>query len=500
MLRRKRRPVKAYAPTIPTPPPSGVLPFDMPNMSSSPKKVLAHWHYFPVSLDNLAPATDYWATNWMRLDGVGSATHFGGRVRDRPRINGTPPLPGDWKRANCLKEIEDAISVGVDGFFMNTGWLTYPPADGGGWPLLHHDAMIDAATDHPGFLVVPMVDCIILGAVNVTNLAARIAVYHGKASTWMDGGTMIVGVFYTQVNTPAYWDSLAATLLANHGITAKFVHVYSAATAASTYASKAYATGVWGPKADAGIPLGSTSPSVSSVHGRGEKFLSPVWISDERPESGVWNESLNTTTLRNYWTEVINQAAPNNADIVQLCTWQDYSEGSEFGDSILKGMVAADISAYYLVRWKTGSFPAIVRDALYLSYRNHTSTASRLGAQSQTMAKWTTPGTPTRFAVEALTFLTAPADVTVTIAGTTTTFTNVPAGLQVNTVLVTTTGNVSGTIRRAGTTIVNLPCPIPIRSSLWNDSWRYCMFGSLRGTAGQFDCQMTSSNTIPTYP
>jgi hypothetical protein len=41
---------------------------------------------------------------------------------------------------------------------------------------------------------------------------------------------------------------------------------------------------------------------------------------------------------------------------------------------------------------------------------------------------------------------------------------------------------------------------VPVRGTLWADAAQYFMFGSLRGTAGQFDPQMTSSGAIPTYP
>jgi hypothetical protein len=503
MLRRRRRPVKVYEPTVPPPdpPPTGELtphlPFDMPNLATSPKKVLAHYFYYPISLDNLQPNADYYANNWMT-----QPNQTGGAIKTRPVPNA--PLAGNFKRINCTRDVVDAYSAGIDGFFVDI--QRTDRGSSAAWALDFFTELIAAAAARPGFYVVPMIDVSTIGPQSPSLIAQFILEYQGKASTWMDGGYMVVGSYMTGTDVArgcngTWWGQVAAACHAL-GFDVKFAHVYSGNVGdAPSLAANAYSCGQWGPKADAAIPIGSTNPSVASVHARGEKYLSPVWITDVRPGlsnvagSSVWSESLNTLCLTNYWTEVINV----NPEIVQMCTWSDYSEGSEFQNNTATGLVPADISAYYMVKWKTGSFPTIVRDALYLSYRSHVNNAPILGPQTQFMTKWTT-GSATRYAVEALTFLKTAADVTVTINGVTTTFTNVPAGVQRNVVTVTAAGTVSGTIRRAGVTVVSLNPPTPIRPTLWFEDKHYHMFGSLRGTTGQFDVSKTSTGVTPVYP
>jgi hypothetical protein len=41
---------------------------------------------------------------------------------------------------------------------------------------------------------------------------------------------------------------------------------------------------------------------------------------------------------------------------------------------------------------------------------------------------------------------------------------------------------------------------VAIRSNVWVQDRQYFMFGSVRGTAGQFDPMYTSAGAAPTYP
>ncbi|MFI1582420.1 endo-1,3-alpha-glucanase family glycosylhydrolase [Embleya sp. NPDC020630] len=80
------------------------------------------------------------------------------------------------------------------------------------------------------------------------------------------------------------------------------------------------------------------------------------------------------------------------------------------------GHTWVDISDYYLVRLKTGAWPAITRDTAYLTHRVQFAAARPTGGQTKLM----TPraGTdPPRDSVEVLTFLVAPATVNATIGG-----------------------------------------------------------------------------------
>jgi Glycosyl hydrolase family 71 len=468
--------------------------FALPNVSASTKKVLGHYFGpFGISADSNGASgqSDYWATQYIPPTGEsGSHLSFGGYMRNRPMPRALPP--GDWSLADAATDIVNARAVGIDGFFCDIMALS-------GSYLQRYTDVIAAAANYPGFVIVPMLDCSpsCFKGLSATTTAGVIQGYQGKPSTWVDtDGKMIVGSYWAEQNTAAWWASVA-TACANLGFQVKFAHVYlSPGSWNQNSASSQWAAGQWGPGADGNISNQAVSPAASSVRAAGQKVLAPVWVQDLRPNQSSYSEASNTKALTNFW----DQAIIANADVVQLCTWSDYSEGSVFADSVDMGMVPSDISAYYIAKLKTGSAPTILLDAIYLSYRNHVSGATILGPQTTFMNKrtWAGQEAPTTFNVEALVFLTAPATVTITVAGTPHTFSGV-AGINRFTTPAAA-GNVSATVTRNSVVTASVSPPVPIRSTLWADDWTYFMFSSIRGTAGRFDPQMTSAGAIPTYP
>ena len=86
----------------------------------SPRKVFAHYMpTLPISIDNKDGAEDYYATEYLTVNGEdGKHAAYGGFLRDRPL-----PRPhsdrADWKSADLLTEISQAKSVGIDGFAVD---------------------------------------------------------------------------------------------------------------------------------------------------------------------------------------------------------------------------------------------------------------------------------------------------------------------------------------------------------------------------------------------
>ena len=70
---------------------------------------------------------------------------------------------------------------------------------------------------------------------------------------------------------------------------------------------------------------------------------------------------------------------------MNLPTWNDYSEGSQFAPSQKHGWSLLDINAYYLAQFKTGSAPPITRDAVYLTHRTQAVAAPVFGPQTLLM-------------------------------------------------------------------------------------------------------------------
>lgn len=94
--------------------------FDLPSqrVGASPRLVIAHWHQFPVSQDNLDPQHDLFAR--AINDGV-ITRNASLRYRTLPRP--VRPQP-DWLVRDAMADIRWAEALGVDGFLMN-----FSPAD-----------------------------------------------------------------------------------------------------------------------------------------------------------------------------------------------------------------------------------------------------------------------------------------------------------------------------------------------------------------------------------
>ncbi len=460
--------------------PSEGLFFKLPDtLSSSPKKVFAHFFGpYPIVLDNVDPSNDYYVRNYLAVNGEsGIHAEYGGFLRDRPKTNW--PYANPYLSTQMFDEINHAKQAGIDGFFVNI-----MGSSGSNWD--RYVALADVASaNYPGFKVVPMVDANGAMAQNEGEsvTAARVNTILSKSSSYRLGdGRYMVASFKAEGRTLSWWQNVFNILSTTYGKEAAFVGVYNNINQAANYNSvPQYASGPWGPGADPNI-FANHGDYAGPARSRGEKVLSAVWPQDIRVRGGLFDEALNTSCLRAAWTRAIS----DNADIVQLCTWSDYSEGSQVQPSIMRGHVAADISAYYISRWKTGAFPAILRDAMYVSHRNQMANATITGGQTSFMSHWVrTNRSNFREHVEILTFFTAPANVSVKIGSNTYSYT-APSGMNVQTYPMAA-GEVSAKAVRNSSEIARINSPVVIKSTSVNQDRQYAMFSSLRGTNRQYD-------------
>ena len=466
--------------TQPTDTPSEGLFFKLPDnlAAASDKKVFAHFFGpYPIVIDNVDPSNDYYVRNYLSVGGEsGAHAAYGGLLRDRPISNW--PYDAPFISTQMHDDIQHAKQAGIDGFFVNI-----MGSSGGNWD--RYVALADvAAANYPGFYVVPMVDANGSMAANdsTTTVAARINTFLSKTSAYqLLDGRYAVGSFKTESKALAWWQEVFGLVQANHGKQVAFISVFNNISQAPSYAAVQYATGSWGPGADPGVQASYTD-SATPTRARGEKVLTPVWVQDSRPNAGWFDEARNTAALCAAWDRAIS----DNADIVQLCTWNDYSEGSQYQPSVMRGHVAADISAYYITRWKTGAFPAILRDAMYVSHRNQMASATITGGQTTLMTK-RTGATRSAFRehVEILTFLVAPATVSVKVGGSTYSYT-APAGMYTQTYPMEA-GEVSAKAVRNASEIARVNSPVVIKTTATNQDRQYALFSSIRGTTKQFD-------------
>jgi hypothetical protein len=183
--------------------------------------------------------------------------------------------------------------------------------------------------------------------------------------------------------------------------------------------------------------------------------MQAVSAQDDRPYASTYDEADNTENLRTTWN-----AAIAGADWVQIPTWNDYSEDTQISPSPHTGYALLDLISYYLTRFKTGKWPTIERDVIYLTHRvQFTNTPSNESAPMTLRAG----SSPPRDDVEVLAFLTKSADVTTRVGTSAVTYT-VPAGLSSH-LFPLKVGTVGASISRGDHTLVEVTSPYTVQSS-----------------------------------
>ncbi|MFD5506654.1 glycoside hydrolase family 71 protein [Streptomyces sp. NPDC127051] len=404
--------------------PAGALPFDLPGPAAlrtggaGRKLVFAHYFTpYPLSLDNASADADYYTRNYLNPAGEnGKHERYGGLLRDRPLP--VQPQGGNWELANLEQEVRTARAAGLDGFTLDMLSLSGQNRD-------RAQLLMEAAhTVDPAFKIMLMPDMTSLNTDDPGVLADAVAAL-GKAPAAhrLGDGRLVVSPFKAEAKSVAWWTQVLDLLRTRHGIRTAFVPTFLDFDANNArFAPISHGFSEWGSRSYVGQE--SATRDVQRVHGMGKIWMQPVSVQDARPNQGVYDEAGNTATLRSTWTHAID----DGADWVQLTTWNDYSEGSQFAPSLHNGYAYLDLSSYYLTKFKTGSWPKIVRDTLYVSARTQFAGADPTGAQSLVMSLRKGSAAP-RDTVEVLSFLTAPATVR-TVVGAAEDTHEAPAGIH----------------------------------------------------------------------
>ncbi|MEW2413117.1 glycoside hydrolase family 71 protein [Streptomyces sp. NPDC046866] len=387
--------------------PPGALPFDLPGpaalrAAAGPDRKLVFAHYFtpyPLSLDNASADGDYYTRHYLDPAGEnGKHRSYGGLLRDRPLP--VRPKEGDWELANLRQEVRTARAAGLDGFTLDLLSLSGPH-----WQRAN--LLMEAARSvDPGFRVMLMPDMTSLTADDPAVLADAVAALgRAPAAHRLGDGRLVVSPFKAEAKDPGWWARFAELMQSRHGIrTALVPTLLDFEAHHARFAPISHGLSAWGSRSHTGQD-GATR-NAQRAHAAGRIWMQPVSVQDARPNQGVYDEAGNTATLRATW----NHAIDDGADWVQLTTWNDYSEGSQFAPSLHNGHAYLDLTSYYLTRFKTGSWPVIVRDTLYVSSRTQFAAAAPAGGQPLLMSL-RKGSAAARDTVEVLSFLTAPAAV-----------------------------------------------------------------------------------------
>ncbi|MCX5381525.1 glycoside hydrolase family 71 protein [Streptomyces sp. NBC_00091] len=436
--------------------PAGALPFDLPapaalrSAAAGGKLVFAHYFTpYPLSLDNASADADYYTRNYLDPDGEnGKHERYGGLLRDRP-LPVPPQDDGSWEYANLQQEVRTARDAGIDGFTLDLLSLSGKHRERAGL-LMRAAHAVD-----PAFKIMLMPDMTSLDTDDPAVVAdALAALAMAPAAHRLGDGRLVVSPFKAEQKSPDWWRRALDLLQSRHGVRTAFVPLFlDFAAHNEAFAPLSYGFSEWGSRSYAGQE--GAAADVRRAHGAGKIWMQPVSVQDARPNQGIYDEAGNTATLRSTWTHAIE----DGADWVQLTTWNDYSEGSQFAPSLHNGYAYLDLSSYYLTRFKTGGWPEIVRDTLYLTSRTQFADADPTGDQSLVMALRKGSAAP-RDTVEVLSFLTAPGTVR-TAVGPARAEHGAPAGVHAE-LLPLRPGTSSAEVVRDGKGAARVELPYPV--------------------------------------
>jgi hypothetical protein len=446
----------------------------------SPRKVFPHYFgQLPRSLDN-SPTPDYYDQEYLRVAGEGGKhAAYGGYLRDRPLPRA--PIAGDYEFEDATWDIRTAQAMGADGFFVNiTG------VEGSTWN--RYQKLLAAAEAIEGeFFLIPMIDTTGGNMASRTpgEIAAALQSFIGRPSSYTEEGKFVLAGFNAEGFSVERWQDIIAVLESFLGTPVSFmgILVNPNQEAISTYAPVSDYLGNWILGADPAMLAATDTTAATGL----ARQAGCKWIGTSHTQIVVpftqhyFDEAANSAALRQSWWNIINQ----NADHVQCVTWCDFSEGGQLTPSVARGWSSIAITAYYLERYKFGRFPRITRDVLFLSHRNEPLVGVNYqSGQTELMTQTGRPHmTPLQDRVEALTYLTAPADVTVSVGGVVHEY-RAPAGESVRT-FPNALGTVSGWFARNGNPLGEVTSPFPVTTRPVSQDRQYFFVSTLHGTEDQ---------------
>lgn len=473
-------PYKAAAPTTGGAPavPSGPLAFDVnwaTLNASTGYHVFAWWHVFRRSIDNLAPASDFYTTRMLNptdpvYSGSSGTRGYGAWIPDRP--SGRSPLAGaDWQQQDAQFWCEQAWAVGIDGFQHNIISAQVGSADYNDIGNNLEGALRCTNAGKP-FKIMLMLDGVILSQTPTDQIVAAVRAHmnHPRILRHPDG-RLILGSF-----APDYVIGLTRTTDIINGIAAgtagvffipQFINPNNCTN--TKWNGICEGAGCWG-----GNVL-STQPGLATIGGQvkaqGRQWMPTIFPQDYRPKEHMVREAGGSALYRLAWDNAVANRSASLSWLASIACWNDYTENhmgpSEPGLGVQEGFYR--LTAYYAYLYKTGTAPTITRDQLfYFHRREHT---SGYGAGGTGTAQ---PGPfihdPSNDAadvfqnnIELVALLASPGRIRITLGGSST-FADVGPGLQ--RLSVPWTGNVTPvfSLERGGATLLTLRSAFPTRT------------------------------------
>jgi hypothetical protein len=409
------------------------------------KPVFAHYFTpYPISIDNYAPANDYYSVNYLKASGEsGKFASVGGLLRDRP-LTRNPITSGDYEAVDMATEVAQARAGGINGFAVDL--LTFNTSSKL-WKLTVK--LMAAANKTDGNFKI-MLQPDMYGLTTTTSeFAQAIATLSQNESVYrLSTGEVVISPFLAEAKSAAWYSEAISILKTKYQVSAVLLPLLLDASKMSSYASISIGFGNWGER-DATV-INNSANYAAAAHNLGKMWMEPVSVQDERPSGSIYDEAWNTQTLRAGWNKAITQGA----DMVLIPTWNDYSEGTSIAPSVDHGTTFLTVSKYYLTRFRTGSYPAVTSDSVHIIHRIQKYSTMPTSYTNVMKRHYATGGSASRDKVEVVTFLTSSATVTVTIGGKATSYT-APAGFNAA-LFDLAEGYSTATAERSGSTVATV--------------------------------------------
>ena len=237
-----------------------------------------------------------------------------------------------------------------------------------------------------------------------------------QASTYrINDGRILFSAFNAELRTVSFWSQLISEL-SSEGVNAVFIPTFLNYAYYTSYASVCYGASFWGTS----IPdyMAGKEQVITDAHALGLKYMFPINLPQYRPKSHITWEAQNSLTFRNCWMAAIN----GEADLVQIVTWNDYSESSQLSPytdqylGLAYGNGYYELNKYYAAWFKTGIEPEYI-EKLFWFHRKQFSNSPHPNQANNTSFQ----SDPATDKIELVSLLNSPGTLSITINGTETT-------------------------------------------------------------------------------
>lgn len=378
---------------------------DTATLRASGPRVLAHYmgthtmqRYIPDGL-----GLNYHATVYQDVFGEdGQHSAYGGLERTGPLWD-TSRYPVPYaaleaaQLADCEDEIREMIAAGIDGIVLNIqGGPGAGPADQ--WAVNHWVVslrIVQAALNvDPGFVVLVSPDMHTWFGEHPEDwlAVARWAATLPNAYRLPDG-RLVLGTYEPWADdapwwTETWWSDTLATL-AGEGLSIAWWPTFNGChngngrpggiSPVGKWQHLAHGFMEWGDRAAASAYAGNTA-SGHAVQSAGRAFAAPVGNDYLRTFDATLPEVEASLGLREAW----RAARDLHAEIVQICTWNDYHEHAAIAPTGAGQWNWLQHHAWEIHRAKLGAEPQIVEDRLVLFHRSQL-VAAPVSAQTLTV-------------------------------------------------------------------------------------------------------------------